>query len=517
MQTQLPLHSAWNIALEFFNHWEAIRDTLRTDQVEELGRAADRLREEVRGVERNKNTKKRGRPIESVLRPQKSCRASLAVPKDHGNFEVDSVIGSPTPDVEGRDPESCDLSIARTTVACATTNRPSQPTSDERHAHRLHEPDGPAAPDDYRNSEDSVIGSPTTHTTDVEAQVTTALDKLQDPGIPSLGAAKSVASQPMICDLQTNSLNIPEFDKARLTKVLTLRNAKITDERCLRILQCIYETGSSRILDSLKAATITPVTTIDTTNNGEAYVVTLSYIYHYLYENAPTSHLAVARSRYVKYRYYQTYLQAVELLRDSLEVRRHERRKLAQHRKTATYLQNVRLLPATPETDQVAQTYSVNPGRAGDIVKRDVVQRVQKLYGRYSEEDKRDFHQMMTVFLRHGKRMHLLLQGLSPPLDPALLLFLPSTTATSLDIISCIIDEEAQKRLNNGIRVKDIEELNNEEALWMGAALRILRPELLDRMPAKASKLLDGSSWDFDDVRLRNSHEYYKKPLEFLA
>ncbi|KAI1522632.1 hypothetical protein PtrCC142_011744, partial [Pyrenophora tritici-repentis] len=113
--------------------------------------------------------------------------------------------------------------------------------------------------------------------------------------------------------------------------------------------------------------------------------------------------------------------------------------------------------------------------------------------------------------------MHLLLQGLSPPLDPALLLFLPSTTATSLDIISCIIDEEAQKRLNNGIRVKDIEELNNEEALWMGAALRILRPELLDRMPAKASKLLDGSSWDFDDVRLRNSHEYYKKPLEFLA
>ncbi|KAI0568763.1 hypothetical protein Alg215_12008, partial [Pyrenophora tritici-repentis] len=64
---------------------------------------------------------------------------------------------------------------------------------------------------------------------------------------------------------------------------------------------------------------------------------------------------------------------------------------------------------------------------------------------------------------------------------------------------------------------KTIEELNNEEALWMGAALRILRPELLDRMPAKASKLLDGSSWDFDDVRLRNSHEYYKKPLEFLA
>jgi hypothetical protein len=61
----------------------------------------------------------------------------------------------------------------------------------------------------------------------------------------------------------------------------------------------------------------------------------------------------------------------------------------------------------------------------------------------------------------------------------------------------------------------------------MGAALRILRPELLDstvrnkqaidRMPAKASKLLDGSSWDFDDVRLRFSHDYHKKPPEFLA
>jgi hypothetical protein len=59
--------------------------------------------------------------------------------------------------------------------------------------------------------------------------------------------------------------------------------------------------------------------------------------------------------------------------------------------------------------------------------------------------------------------------------------------------------------------------LNEMEALWMGDALRILRPELLDRMPAKASKLLDGSSWDFDNVRLRNSHEYCNKPLEFLA
>jgi hypothetical protein len=99
--------------------------------VEELGRAVDRLREEVCGVERNKNTRKRGRPIESELRPQKSCRASLAALEDHGNSEVDSLIGLPTPDVEGRDPESCDLSIARTTVAWATINRLSQPTSDE--------------------------------------------------------------------------------------------------------------------------------------------------------------------------------------------------------------------------------------------------------------------------------------------------------------------------------------------------------------------------------------------------
>ena len=62
---------------------------------------------------------------------------------------------------------------------------------------------------------------------------------------------------------------------------------------------------------------------------------------------------------------------------------------------------------------------------------------------------------MMTVFLRHGKTMNLVLEVLSPPLDPALLLFLPSTTATSLDITSCIIDEEAQKRLAKGIRVKE--------------------------------------------------------------
>jgi hypothetical protein len=98
--------------------------------VEELGRAVDRLREEVRRVERNKKTRKRGRPIEFESRLQKSCRVSLAAPKDHGNSE-DSVIGSPTPDVEERDPESCDLSVVRTRIACATTDRPSQPTSDK--------------------------------------------------------------------------------------------------------------------------------------------------------------------------------------------------------------------------------------------------------------------------------------------------------------------------------------------------------------------------------------------------
>jgi hypothetical protein len=228
-------------------------------------------------------------------------------------------------------------------------------------------------------------------------------------------------------------------------------HAEITDERYLRILQCIYETGSPCILDSLKAATITPVTTIDTTSHVEACVVTLSHIYHYLYAKAPTSHLAVAQSRYVKYCYYQTYEQAVKLLHDSLAVRRLERRKLARHRKS----QNVRLLPATPDTDRVAQTYSLSTARARDIVKSDIVQRIQKLYGRYSEKDKSDFHKMMRVFLRHGKTMHLVLQGQSPPLDPALLLFLPSTTATSLDVTSCIIDKEAQKRLNKGIRVKE--------------------------------------------------------------
>jgi hypothetical protein len=259
----------------------------------------------------------------------------------------------------------------------------------------------------------------------------------------------------MICDLQTNAFNIPEFDKARLTRALTLRHAKITDERCLRILQCIHETGSSRILDSLKTATITPVTMIKTTSNGEAYVVTLSYIYHYLYAKAPTSHLAVARSRYVKYCYYQTYQQAVKLLHDSLEVRRIEQQRLARHRKSSSYAQNLIQLPATPETDRVAQTYSVTSGRASDIVKRDVVQRIQELYGRYSEEDKSHFHKKMTVFLRHGRTMHLVLQEQSSPLDPALLLFLPSTTATSLGITSRIIDEEAQKRLDKGIRVKE--------------------------------------------------------------
>jgi hypothetical protein len=66
----------------------------------------------------------------------------------------------------------------------------------------------------------------------------------------------------------------------------------------------------------------------------------------------------------------------VKLLHDLLEVRRIEQQRLAQHRKSSLYAQNLIQLLATPETDRVAQTYSVTSGGASDIVKRDVVQRI---------------------------------------------------------------------------------------------------------------------------------------------
>ncbi|KAF1938139.1 hypothetical protein EJ02DRAFT_469137 [Clathrospora elynae] len=235
------------------------------------------------------------------------------------------------------------------------------------------------------------------------------------------------------------------FYAARLEKAPSLRADGAKGERYFKTLQCIREAGSSQILSSLKAATSTQanIKNADSLTKTPGYtdVDRLFCIHRFLENQDVASHIAIARSRYVRLLYYQTYESAVASLSVSLRNRR-------------------------VETSRISAIKH--------IVKQDILQRIQGYYDHPSPEDKRRIKRNMTVFLKQGKNIHLILQGfyLSPGgqvrdgggeeagTEPyascaALLLFLPGKTKTSPDVSSCVKDEVVRRRLQKGIQVQE--------------------------------------------------------------
>ncbi|KAF1938915.1 hypothetical protein EJ02DRAFT_468520 [Clathrospora elynae] len=159
-----------------------------------------------------------------------------------------------------------------------------------------------------------------------------------------------------------------------------------------------------------------------------------------------------------------------------------------------------------------------------------------KSYGHPSPDDKIRIERNMTVFLKQGKKIHLILQGFYLSRGgqvgdgggeeagtelyagcAALLLFLPGKTKTSPDVSSCVKDEVIRRRLQKGIQVQDIDNMSESEAQWFGKALRILRPELLGTIPERGMKFLMNSIQEEDDLREQDPEEFQNKPLDFLA
>lgn len=224
--------------------------------------------------------------------------------------------------------------------------------------------------------------------------------------------------------------------------------------KAARTLQCIAEVGSARILTSIRSATRSP---LETPLDAEGDMGRLLHIHTFLDRDRDRSHVSVARNRYLKYCYYQSFQAAVEALSARKRCGRAERRQLTSCKQSASYRLGRRDLPPTPALDYINDRFASpdddeKSRTAPEMVKTAVVRKITAICG--SDGDK--VSKNMTLYLREGKTMHLILQG-EACLDPGLLLLLPTqeTSEPSLDIAGLALDDGERRRLAKPIRTKE--------------------------------------------------------------
>ncbi|CAN9211434.1 unnamed protein product [Alternaria alternata] len=148
------------------------------------------------------------------------------------------------------------------------------------------------------------------------------------------------------------------FDLEALHEALLQKPTDISRGRCLRILQCVYKIGSPCILDSLKPALTTKREDQAHQAMEQPMVEKLFRIHLYLDSQESESHLLVARSRYVKYCYFETYLLAVAALQREKRSSSQEKRRVHARKLTASFKQGLcDELPPTPHDDEIHRIY----------------------------------------------------------------------------------------------------------------------------------------------------------------
>lgn len=290
-------------------------------------------------------------------------------------------------------------------------------------------------------------------------------------------------------------------------------------KKVLRILQCIKEIGSSRVLSSLKVAAAQPKVSLPT--EGPSYLLN---IHHFLDTRGPSSHLDVARTRYVKHVYFRAFQEAVDVLREKKELSRKEKRRKRDR-------QFPSIDAETPESDWIRNNYpNVDHTKnltAMLVVQESIVGGICEQYGGSADIIKND----LKRYLAEGATLNLILHKLEPEL---LVLFPgdqywdPGLTFDNLE------DTAARAKLKKPIKVKEyvpisprlssltsarfsIDALTEKEANWFGQVLPVLRPELYVPCAIPVATALIGLPSDAD-VRLkeRDPAAYAAKPLEFL-
>ncbi|CAN9175161.1 unnamed protein product, partial [Alternaria alternata] len=253
---------------------------------------------------------------------------------------------------------------------------------------------------------------------------------------------------------------IETFDFKALHKALLQKPADISRRRCLRILQCVYKIGSLCILNSLK-----PALTAKRENQAhqaieQPVVKKLFRIHLYLDSQESESHLLVARSRYVKYCYFETYLLAVAALQREKRSSSREKRRIHARKLTASFKQGLcNKLPPTPHDDKIHRIYkdlspSEKKRRAQDIVKNKILRKVAKEH----RIDEKRVQRNINRYIRQGRVLHCVLQG-GLSLNPGLLVLFPSskTYAPSLSTAKFRVKllEPEEKSLSRPIKIKE--------------------------------------------------------------
>jgi len=262
---------------------------------------------------------------------------------------------------------------------------------------------------------------------------------------------------------QSNDISVSKlenFDPEALRGALLQKPADVSRGRCLRILQCVYEIGSPSVLDSLKLAVTTKCG--DQAHQGieQPVVEKLFHIHLYLDRQGSQSHLLVARNRYVKYCYFETYLLAVAALQREKRSSNREKRRITARKQTASFKQGLcDELPPTPHDDGIHRMYKdLNPSekkrRAQDMVKNEISRKVAEVH----KLDEARIRRNINKYIREGRVLHCILQG-RLSLNPGLLVLFP-TTETDPPALSaadfCVeMQESEEKMLSRPIDLKE--------------------------------------------------------------
>ncbi|KAF2024835.1 hypothetical protein EK21DRAFT_93722 [Setomelanomma holmii] len=170
--------------------------------------------------------------------------------------------------------------------------------------------------------------------------------------------------------------------------------------------------------------------------------------------------LFIARNRYIKYCYFETYQRAVQALQVEKRNSNREQRKITALKNTTSFKQGlVEDLPATPHTDRIHQTYGdlseeEKRRRAPDMVKDEIAKKVARVY----EGSMKKIRSNINKYIREGKILHHILQG-AVCLNPGLLILFPGRESDQPSLeaerFRLELDEKELKSLTKAIDMKE--------------------------------------------------------------
>ncbi|KAF2843987.1 hypothetical protein T440DRAFT_523837 [Plenodomus tracheiphilus IPT5] len=269
-----------------------------------------------------------------------------------------------------------------------------------------------------------------------------------------------------VSEVDRDPVDLPELDRFNmqaLREVVAERPAGITRKRWLRILQCVNEIGSTQILSSVKLSLQPLPATRPAQKGDQPFVDKLLYIHLFLNGQETLNHVLVAKSRYMKYVYYEAFRSAVESLSQVKHRSNLEQQRLAATRLSASFKAGLlEELPPTPHSDQIREIYSQlnedeRKRRAPDMVKDEIVKRVLANYRGYSWDEK-NIRSDVNRYIKEGKALHFMLQG-SVCLSPTLFLIFPSCEtqppSLNVDLFPYKLISSEAKALKKPVKVQE--------------------------------------------------------------